>query len=82
MVAVANEIEPVREKARLFYVWIAAACAVVAFGGFAPTYWLQIPAGTFVGSPLVHVHGVLFSSWTLLLLSQTLLVANGRLRNH
>jgi hypothetical protein len=82
MVAVANEIEPVREKARLFYVWIAAACAVVAFGGIAPTYWLQIPAGTFVGSPLVHVHGVLFSSWTLLLLSQTLLVANGRLRNH
>jgi hypothetical protein len=35
-----------------------------------------------VGSPLVHVHGVLFSSWTLLLLSQTLLVATGRLRNH
>jgi hypothetical protein len=82
MVAVAIEIEPVREKARLFYVLMAAACAVVAFGGFAPTYWLQIPAGTFVGSPLVHVHGVLFSSWTLLLLSQTLLVANGRLRNH
>jgi hypothetical protein len=82
MVAVAIEIEPVREKVRLFYVWMAAACAVVAFGGFAPTYWLQLPAGTFVGSPLVHIHGVLFSSWTLLLLSQTLLVANGRLRNH
>ena len=82
MVAVAIEIEPVREKVRLFYVWMAAACAVVAFGGFAPTYWLQLPAGTFVGSPLVHIHGALFSSWTLLLLSQTLLVANGRLRNH
>jgi hypothetical protein len=71
-----------REKVRLFYVWMAAACAVVAFGGFAPTYWLQLPAGPFVGSPLVHIHGVLFSSWTLPLLSQTLLVANGRLRNH
>jgi hypothetical protein len=82
MVAVAIEIEPVREKVRLFYIWMAAACAVVSFGGFAPTYWLQLPAGTFVGSPLVHIHGVLFSSWTLLLLSQTLLVANGRLRNH
>ena len=82
MVAVAIEIEPVREKVRLFYVWMAAACAVIAFGGFAPTYWLQLPAGTFVGSPLVHIHGALFSSWTLLLLSQTLLVANGRLRNH
>jgi hypothetical protein len=82
MVAVAIEIEPVGEKVRLFYVWMAAACAVVAFRGFAPTYWLQLSAGTFVGSPLVHIHGALFSSWTLLLLSQTLLVANGRLRNH
>ena len=42
MVAVAIEIEPVRAKVRLFYVWMAAACAVVAFGGFAPTYWLFI----------------------------------------
>jgi hypothetical protein len=82
MVAIATEIEPVREKVRLFYVWMAAACAVVAFGGFAPTYWLQLSAGTFVGSPLVHIHGVLFSSWTLLLLSQTLLIANGRVLNH
>jgi hypothetical protein len=82
MVAVALVIEPVRAKARLFYVWMAAVCALVAFAGFAPTYWLQLPAGTFVGSPLVHIHGALFSIWTLLLLSQTLLVANGRLNNH
>jgi hypothetical protein len=27
MVAVAIEIEPVREKVRHFYVWMAAACA-------------------------------------------------------
>ena len=37
---------------------------------------------TFVGSPLVHIHGALFSSWTLLLFSQTLLVANGCLGHH
>jgi hypothetical protein len=82
MVAVAIAVNPVREKVRHFYVWMAAVCALVAFGGFAPTYWLQLPAGTFVGSPLVHIHGVLFSTWTLLLLSQTLLVANGRLDHH
>jgi hypothetical protein len=34
------------EKVRLFYVWMAAACAVVACDGFAPTYWLQLPAST------------------------------------
>jgi hypothetical protein len=82
MVAVAIAVNPVREKVRHFYVWMAAVCALVAFGGFAPTYWLQLPARTFVGSPLVHIHGVLFSTWTLLLLSQTLLVANGRLDHH
>lgn len=82
MVAVAIVIEPVRAKARLFYAWMAAVCALVAFGGFAPAYWLQLPAGTFVGSPLVHIHGALFSIWTLLMLSQTLLVANGRLDHH
>lgn len=82
MVAVAIVIDPVREKVRHFYAWMAAVCALVAFGGFAPTYWLQLPAGTFVGSPLLHIHGALFSIWTLLLLSQTLLVAHGRLDNH
>lgn len=71
-----------RAKAGHLYVWMAAACALVAFGGFAPTYWLQLPAGTFVGPPLLHVHGALFSAWTLLLLSQTLLAANGRLDHH
>jgi hypothetical protein len=71
-----------RAKVGHFYVWMAAACALVAFGGFAPTYWLQLPAHTFVGPPLLHVHGALFSAWTLLLLSQTLLAANGRLDHH
>jgi len=71
-----------RAKASHFYVWMAAACALVAFGGFAPTYWLQLPAGTFVGPPLLHVHGALFSAWTLLLLSQTLLATSGRLDHH
>lgn len=80
MVAVMRD--PVREKGRYFYVWMAAVCALLAFGAFAPTYWLQLPAGTFVGSPLLHIHGLLFSTWTLLLLSQTLLVAKGRIDHH
>lgn len=78
----AASLNPARRKVRYFYVWIAAACALVAFGGFAPTYWLQLPAGTFVGPPLLHLHGALFSAWALLLLSQTVLAANGRLDHH
>jgi len=67
---------------RTFYIWLAAACAAIAFGGFAPTYWLQLPAGTFVGSPLLHLHGALFFAWIVLLVSQAVLAAKGRLNNH
>jgi hypothetical protein len=80
MVAIA--MDGVRPKVDRFYVGMAAACVLIAFGGFAPTYWLQLAPGTFVGPPLLHIHGVLFSAWTLLLLTQTLLVANKRLDLH
>ncbi|MDB5441812.1 MAG: hypothetical protein JWP73_188 [Phenylobacterium sp.] len=79
---VAAAINPARARTGYFYVWMAGACALIAFGGFAPTYWLQLAPGTFVGPPLLHIHAVLFSAWTLLLLSQTLLAANGRLDHH
>ncbi|MES1199542.1 MAG: hypothetical protein ABUS48_06145 [Pseudomonadota bacterium] len=79
---VAATLNPVRQRTAYFYVGLAAACVLMAFGGFAPTYWLQLPAGTFVGPPLLHVHGVLFSTWTLFLLSQAILAANGRMEHH
>jgi hypothetical protein len=79
---VATAINPARTSTGYFYVWMAAACVAIAFGGFAGTYWLQVPAGTFVGAPIVHVHGLLFSAWTLFLLSQTWLAANDRLEHH
>jgi hypothetical protein len=73
----------VRARTRpLFYVWMAAACVLVAFGAFAETYWLQLPARTFVGGPLLHLHAGLFSAWTLLVLVQTALAAQGRLSHH
>lgn len=65
-----------------FYVIMAALMALVAFTGFAPTYWLRLPYGTFTGSPMLHLHGLLFSLWTLFFLSQAILVSSGRLRNH
>ena len=65
-----------------FYVTMAAICAAIAFGGFFATYWLQLARGTFTGSPMMHLHGLLFSLWTLFFLSQALLVANRRLKSH
>jgi hypothetical protein len=71
-----------RDSTGWFYAWMAGVCALIAFGGFAPTYWLQLPPGTFVGSPLLHLHSLLFSAWTLFFLTQTALVARGKVQKH
>ncbi len=61
---------------------MAAIFAAIAFGGFFGTYWLQLARGTFTGSPMMHLHGLLFSLWTLFFFSQAVLVANRRLKTH
>lgn len=73
---------PVQRPAGSFYVTMAAIYAAIAFGGFFASYWLPVARGTFLGSPMLHLHGLLYSLWTLFFLSQAVLVANGRLRNH
>lgn len=75
-------VRSLRPDRSWFFVWMAAVCAAVAFAGFAPTYWLQLPAGTFVGSPLLHLHGLLFSAWTIYFLLQTILAARGQIVHH
>lgn len=71
-----------RAAIRTFYVWMAATFVLIAFGGFVPTYWARIATGTFAGAPILHIHGMLFFSWTLFFFAQTALVANGRTLNH
>jgi hypothetical protein len=63
-------------------VWMAGACLVIAIGGFAPTYWLQLVPGTFVGSPLLHLHAALFTAWPLFLLLQTTFAARRQMHRH
>ncbi len=75
-------VRPARDATRWFYVWMAGACVLIAFVGFAPTYWLQLAPGTFVGSPLLHLHGLLFSAWTLFFLLQTTFAARRRVDRH
>jgi hypothetical protein len=71
-----------QRRDNLFYCGIAASSVLIAFGGFAGTYWLQMPAGTFIGHPIVHLHAIVFSAWPLFFLTQTLMVANGRVASH
>jgi uncharacterized membrane protein YhaH (DUF805 family) len=60
---------------RRFFTGIAAVMVVATFLGFAPTYYLSGLTGAPPLSPLVHVHGVVFSAWMLLFLGQTALIA-------
>ena len=54
-----------------FYVGMAWLFVAIAFGGFFETYWYQLARGTFVrGTPMLHLHGLMFSAWTLFFLSQ------------
>lgn len=75
--------EPARRIARpRFYFYLSLACLAVAVLGFAPTYWIQAPLGRFTGPPLLHIHGLIFTAWLLLLVGQNWRIAQGRLDHH
>ena len=66
----------------LFFLLMALIAGAVIGAGFAQTYylgfWFHAPAL----APIVHVHAAAFTTWLLLLLSQTLFIRVGRFRWH
>ena len=64
------------------YVYLAYACALIAFAGFTPTYWAPLATRSFTGAPILHLHGLLFSAWMVFFVVQTTLVATGRIERH
>lgn len=71
-----------RTDGRFFYLGMATAFLLIAFGGFLPTYWLPVIAGSFDRPPIIHIHGMIFFLWTLYYFAQTALVATGRTPDH
>ena len=67
---------------RRFFTGLAVAVALSVFAGFAPTYYLKGLYGTLALSPFLHFHGMLFTSWILLFVTQTTLVAAKRTDLH
>ncbi|HJR15546.1 MAG TPA: hypothetical protein VJ808_01730 [Gemmatimonadales bacterium] len=67
---------------RRFYVGMAIAVLITVFLGFSRSYFLKAYFGTPALSLLVHIHGLVFTSWVLLFLAQTTLVATGRTDLH
>jgi hypothetical protein len=61
---------------------MAVAFILTVFVGFARTYYLRPYFGTPSLTPLLHLHGIVFTSWLVLLLTQTALVAANRTDVH
>lgn len=70
------------EAERWFIFRMALACVAIAFAGFVSRYFAPMAAGTFTAPALVHIHGLVMWSWTLLFAWQSWLAAHGRLRAH
>lgn len=71
-----------RRRDRKFYVSMAVVFAAIIFAGFARTYFLKAFFHTPALRPLLHLHGAIFTSWLLLLIAQTSLVAAKRTDIH
>jgi hypothetical protein len=80
--AVSTAAVTTRRRTRRFYVGMAIAIAVTVFAGFSRSYFLKAHYGSPELSLLLHVHGLVFTSWVLFFLSQTILVAAGRTYLH
>ncbi|GAC1621641.1 MAG: hypothetical protein NVS9B13_13450 [Candidatus Acidiferrum sp.] len=73
---------PGRRYDHLFFSAMALLILFTVFLGFAHTYYL---AGMFhapLPSRIIHLHGAAFTCWILLLVTQTSLVASGRVDIH
>jgi hypothetical protein len=61
---------------------MAVAIAATVFAGFARTYYLRLYYGTPPLALLLHLHGIVFTSWIALFVAQATLVAAGRTDVH
>lgn len=73
---------PRLQAERRFFTGMAAGLVATTFIGFAPTYYLASYFDAPPVGPLVHLHGIVYSGWVLLFLTQTGLVAARRVDIH
>lgn len=71
-----------RSLERRLYTWAAVLALLVTFAGFARTYYLKLAFDTPPLTVLLHVHGIVMTSWFVLFAVQARLVAGGRTDLH
>jgi hypothetical protein len=67
---------------RVFFAGMAILLCVVIFIGFSPTYFRAGLLGAPLPSPILHVHGAVFTLWMLLYLVQSALITARRVTWH
>lgn len=75
-------MSPGRRYDKVFFSGMAVLMLGIVFAGFARTYFL---AGVFrapLPAAIIHVHGAVFTLWTLIFITQTSLVASGNVAIH
>ncbi len=80
MSAHAEAIRP--PTGRYLYAGMAMAMLATVLVGFAPTFYLRAAFAAPPSTALVQLHGILFSAWIILFLTQTVLIARGRTAVH
>lgn len=71
-----------RRTERVFYSGMSLAMLLVVVAGFSRTYYLRTYFGGGPLSGVLHLHGIVFSAWLVLLIVQTALVAARRTAVH
>ena len=83
MATAASPAVDIQTRERRFYSRMAIALVVLVFLGFAPSFYLRdvvpsYPRPNPTLPPAVLLHGLLFTSWMLVVIAQTQLVKAGR----
>jgi hypothetical protein len=71
-----------KRRERLFFGGMAIALFVLVFAGFAPTYYLRSSFGSPELTPSLLIHGFAFTSWMVLVVVQTSLIAANKTALH
>jgi hypothetical protein len=85
MSASATSAVDVRERAfkPSFFFWMTVVMAFFVFSGFGMTYLFPLTRGTFPPAPpIVHLHGLVFFTWMILLITQAALINSGNVALH
>lgn len=73
---------PGRRYDHVFFATMSWLMLITVVVGFGPTYYFAGMVNAPLPSAIIHVHAIVFSSWILLLVTQTSLVSAGRVDIH